>query len=249
MKTSTVAIAAVVACVAAQTVAGKEATYRPVHRPAAELAEVVGQVLPVEIKVVAENLALRGDDEALIQADKFLRRLDRAPRKFQIAVLVAEIAPASAQSAALVELSGPFEEIQAKLEALRKGGALATMKRHELTVGEGARAVLKDVRAENVWIAAEVQVKRALGTSLTAAARGGPRHVSLHVTIQHSRAWSGGADPAFDKVKERLRDSALFMDLINTQVSAAPERAAVILGIARPRSPRLLVVVGVTTSD
>jgi hypothetical protein len=70
--------------------------------------------------------------------DTALHRLDRTPRRFAVEFLVAEIAPASAHAAEFRALSGSFEEIRTKLDALHKRGAITTVKRHEFRI-DGSR--------------------------------------------------------------------------------------------------------------
>lgn len=251
MKTMTAMILIVAGAVSAQAGGDNEATYQPRHRSAQELAQLVGQVLPVEIKIAGDKLMLRGDDEALIQADKFLHRLDRAPRKFALEFLVVEIMPASAHAAELRELSGSFDDVKTKLDALHKRGAITTMKRHELAANERQKTALKDLRTEKVQIFANNHDARTLGTTIAVTAHGlQSQGVSLELFIQHSRGWRTGAGPGFDKVKDPIRTTSLFMDhLVDARLIASPKQAQTILGAARPDSPRLLVVVGIKAAD
>jgi hypothetical protein len=257
MKTMSAVIAVCVLFEAglAQDPAGNEATYRPRHRSAQELAGLVRQISPVEIKITGDKLTLRGDDDALIQADKILHRLDRAPRKVTVEFLVAHIAPKSAQDAEFAALTGSLEQVAAKLEAFRKDGRLLELKRHVMEAADGQKTTLKDERTEQIATGLLVLARpprmgyqaRTVGTRFTADLRGARADaVALELTIRDSRTWPdpGGPPLGDDPNGQPIRAPAILNEMVHAAFDLGPDGVQVLRGMARPDRPRLLIVVG-----
>jgi hypothetical protein len=269
MKTL-VAISVLVCCHGAG-VAG-EATYKPRHRSADELARLVRQVVPVEINVADKHLVLRGADDLLIQANQFLHRLDRTPRKYAIRILVAQFAPGSMSDEA-GSLTGTFEQVANKLGTLRKQGRVLDLKQHQLTVTDGHPAGPNDgpektpAKKRRGFGAGPA---RTLETRIVATPRGiDIKRVEVELSIRDARPGpiadnaagdnaagdnaagdNAAGDNAAGGANDQPRGEALYLsEQINVAFTVRPDEVKVIRGIAGAGRPRLIVVVAVRPTE
>src|SRR5262245_17103930 len=238
----------------------KEATYTAKARPAEELAQLVRQVLPVEIKVMPDKLVLRGAADSLVQADQFLRQLDRVPAKLNIEFLIAEIVPTS-KDFPIADLTGSIAEVKTSMTALAENKRLSGVLHFEKSVdvlenfdfSEEKTAIIKmNVFKLKNGQTGFSQAKRKYGTTIYATAQPiGDQRIRLKMKLFESRPLDNedALLLGLDDQGQTIRSSTMVTNALDTQLILSPNRPLTFLGPAIPGTPRLLVVVQAKLSE
>jgi type II secretory pathway component GspD/PulD (secretin) len=200
----------------------KRAVYAVRYGSAAELATALGQHFQGEpgfrsvAAATSNTLLLSGPPEVLAEALQTLDQLDRKPRTFVVEVFFAD-APAGAAGqpgeAGLdpKALSGPADDVAARLEGLKQQGRLAGLRRVRVAAVEGQHAAVNSGEEVSVVMSSQPAVgpggrgggfsanvtRRNVGTLVEVLPRVAPDGlVQLELKVEDSRATptEGGAD-------------------------------------------------------
>jgi type II secretory pathway component GspD/PulD (secretin) len=254
----------------------KRIAYVVKHGSAADLAKALG----AHFKGVAEIEALPGPSgnvllirstpAAFEEVVKLLETLDRRPRVVAIEVVVAEVVAGrkvgdrEPEPLDLKELSGPADDVLARVEDLRKKGRLGEFKRLQLTAVENQPArtqigenkpMVAGVHTTATGLVSRSIMYRTYGTDVRVTPRvGADNVVSLELSVQDARPHVAEDAPVLgqDEKNTPIRATAIVNSTVEGKVSVASGQAVVVQGVkatAKSSQVQTLILVSARVVD
>jgi type II secretory pathway component GspD/PulD (secretin) len=183
----------------------KRTVYVVRHRDVKELAAVLSKFFKgdAEIQVLPESnsntLLLRAEPQVVEEILKVLERVDQAPRLVAVELLLAEIptqAGAGGKAVEEKELTGSSQAVLAKVEALRRSGAMSVFKQMRFTAVENQSLTLQNgemtpyvtgVTLRPNGAASKMVQQQSTGTVTAVTARVRGQSVALDLNLSDSR--------------------------------------------------------------
>ncbi|HZY84027.1 MAG TPA: secretin N-terminal domain-containing protein [Gemmataceae bacterium] len=229
----------------------KRIAYVVKYGSAKDLAKVLGEHLKgaADVETLPEAsanvLLIRATPAAFGEVVKLLEVLDRRPRMVAVEVWVAEVLPADKKDEPLdtKALTGPADDVRAKVEQLRDKGRIGELKRLEMTTAENqpAHAFLGEnkplVLGMNVTARGRISRNlsyRAFGVDARLTPHVGPDNVvTLEFRLTSSRPHVGADSPLIgeDENKAPVRMTEIVQTAGDGKVSVPSGRAVVVQGV------------------